>query len=230
MAIRPDRLPSTQIAELFAVVNGHREASESERREALTQLLREFRSQCEQAGREIEDYEKKRAAVVGTAEAAPVTTAAHITAELDALAPGRPIDPLLVQGVKAWAFQIFRRPDPIAALEKLLGIRRRRGKRAKNTERDFSIAVAVAEKMKSGMTLEGASCEIAKAYGLKDENVRQIYTRNCLEANASVALVRIDKAGAQDAESAEDLQTERRQTEAARKTKNSDHVGRAPET
>ena len=178
MAIRPDRLPPTQIAELFAVVNGHREASESERCEAIAQLLREFRSQCEQAGREIDDYEKTRAAVVGTAEAAPMITAACITAELDALAPGRLIDPLLVQGVKAWAFQIFRQPNPIAALEKLLGIRRRRGKRAKNTERDFWIAVAVAEKMKSDMTLEKASYEIAEAWGLKDENVRKIYTRN----------------------------------------------------
>jgi hypothetical protein len=231
MAIRPDRLPPTQIAELFAVVNGHREASESERCEAIAQLLREFRSQCEQAGREIDDYEKTRAAVVGTAEAAPMITAACITAELDALAPGRLIDPLLVQGVKAWAFQIFRQPNPIAALEKLLGIRRRRGKRAKNTERDFWIAVAVAEKMKSDMTLEKASYEIAEAWGLKDENVRKIYTRNLVEAKAQAELMAIDKLvtpEAAAAESAED--TECRQTEAARKTENSDHVDPALET
>ena len=43
MAPRPDRLPSIQIAELLAVANGIREASESERREAIAQVLAEFR-------------------------------------------------------------------------------------------------------------------------------------------------------------------------------------------
>jgi hypothetical protein len=196
MAPRPDRLPSIQIAELLAVANGIREASESERREAIAQVLAEFRSQCEQAWREIEDHQKTRAAAIGAAEAAGMITAAQITAELDALGPFPVIDPLLMQGVKAWAFRIFLQPTPISALERFLGIRRPRGKRAKNTERDFWVAVTVFDKMKSGMTLEDASYAVAESCGLEGDNVKKIYSRNHREAKAHVAMVALDKSSA----------------------------------
>jgi hypothetical protein len=148
MAPRPDRLPSKQIAELFAVANGIRdETSESERREAMAKLLDEFRAECQHAQREMEDHQKARAATI---EAAGTLSDAQITAEVDALEPAPVIDPLLLQGLKAWAFRIFLQPNSISALERLLGIRRRPGKRAKNTDRDFWIAVAVAGKMKPG--------------------------------------------------------------------------------
>jgi hypothetical protein len=148
MAPRPDRLPSKQIAELFAVANGIRDqTSESERREAMAKLLDEFRAECRRAQREVEDHQKARAATIG---AAGRLSGVQITAELDALEPGPVIDPLLVQGLKAWVFRIFLQPNSISALERLLGIRRRPGKRAKNTDRDFWIAVAVAGKMKPG--------------------------------------------------------------------------------
>jgi hypothetical protein len=195
MAPRRDRLPSIQIAELLAVANGTREASESERHEAIAQLLGEFRSQCEQAGREIEDHQKTRAAAIG-AEAAAMMTAAQITVELDAFGLAPVIDPLLVQGVKAWAFRIFLQPNPISALERFLGIRRPRGKRAKNTERDFWIAVAVVDKMKSGMTLEDASYAVAESCGLEGDSVKKIYNRNHREAKAHVAMVAMDKSSA----------------------------------
>jgi hypothetical protein len=229
---RPDRLPSIRIAELFAVANGNREASESERREAIAQLIGEFRSQCEQAAREIKDHKKTRAAFIGEAEAAgtiPVAritdlkiTAGKITTELDALGAGPVIDPLLVQGLKAWAFRIFLQSNSISVLERLLGIRRRPGKRAKNTDRDFPIAVAVAAKMKSGMTLENASYEVAEKHWLQADNVSKIYTRN---REAALVQVAIDNLVAQEntaAECAEDLETDSRQTEAAKKTQNSE--------
>jgi hypothetical protein len=234
---RPDRMSSIQIAKLLAVADGIRKnTSESERREAITQLLSEFRSQYEQAVREMKDHQKARAAVIGTADAAMTTaaqsttdqitaefdalrltppfdpllmqsvqacatrifnyaaliTGAQTTAELDALGPGPGIDPLLVQGVKAWAFRIFLEPDPILVLERFLGTRRPRGKRAKNTERDVSIAVTVVEKMKSGMTLEDASYAVAESCGLEGESVKKIYRRNHREAKAHVAMLAMD--------------------------------------
>jgi hypothetical protein len=227
MAPRPDRLTSIQIAERFAVANEIRgNTSESERREAVAELLSEFQAQCQHAQREIEDHQVALAAAV-------TTTAAWTAAELDALGQGPLIDRLLVQGIKNWGFRILSQPDPIAALEKLLGTRRRRGKRAKNTERDFWIAVAVAEKMNSGTTLEKASFEVAETSGLEAGNVNKIYTRNLVEAKAQVALMEIDKLGAQEATaagSAEDLQTGSRQSNAAKETLNSDHAGSDPET
>jgi hypothetical protein len=192
MAPRPDRLSSIQIAELFAVADGIRkDTSESERREAIDQLLAEFRSQYEQAAREIEDHEKARAAVIGEAEAAGMS-AVQFTAKFHALGPGPVIDPLLMQGVKAWAFRIFLQPNPISALGRFLGTRHRRGKRAKNTERDFWISVAVVKKRKSGMTLDDASYAVAESCGLEGDSVKKIYNRNHLKAKAHVAMVAMD--------------------------------------
>jgi hypothetical protein len=220
MAPRPDRLTSIQIAELFAVANGIRKnASESERREAVAELLSEFQAQWQHAQREMEDHQKARAAIIGAAD---TLTDAQITAELDTLGPGPVVDPLLEQGLKAWAFRIFLQPNSISVLERLLGIRARPGRRTKNTDRDFLIAVAVAEKRKSGMTLENASYEVAEKHGLRDDNVRKIYTRNLVEASFQVAIDNLVAQEATAAESTEDLQTGSRQTEAAKKTQNSE--------
>jgi hypothetical protein len=61
------------------------------------------------------------------------------------------------------------------------------------------------------MTLENASYEVAKTWGLEDGNVRQIYTRNHVEARGWVALMEIDELAAQEAAA-----------EAAKETQNSE--------
>jgi hypothetical protein len=194
-------LPSTQIEELFAVANGICKASESKRREAIAKLLREFRSQFKQAGQQQIEREKTLEAAIKKAEAAikeanpnhARLTAASESRLTDALELGqRPlIDPLLVQGVKDWGFRIFSKESRILELElqKFLGVGSRRGKRAKYTERDFRIAVAVAEKMQLGSTLENASCAIAESFGLEPESIRKIYVRNSGEAKAHLQML-----------------------------------------
>lgn len=155
-----ENLPSIRIALLFAVSNKSREASESERLDAVNELLREFRSQWGQ---------------LGQGEIAR-------------------IDPLLVQGIKDWGYRIFSKPNPILALEKFLGTRQRRGKRAKNTDRNFQIAVAVAQKMKSGMSFEDAADAVASDYKpLEADSIRKIYTRNAIEAKAHVAMCALER-------------------------------------
>ncbi len=160
MSPQRDNLPSIRIAELFAVANETRNATESERVEAVNELLSEFRLQLEQ----------------------------YRTGETTH------IDPLLVQGIKNWGSRIFAKPDPILALERFLGARQRRGKRVKNTDRDFQIAVAVVEKMKSGMTLENAAEAVAWDYRpLEGDSIKKIYTRNHREAKAHVAMCALEK-------------------------------------
>jgi hypothetical protein len=189
MTPRRKNLPRTRIAELFAIADGLRDASDSERHEAVAELLSEFRCQFKEAGREIDNYEKAREAAVKKAKGDP----AGITALLNALARRSPIDPLLVQGMKNWAFRIFSQQNPVVALKELLGTQRRRGKRPKNADRDFWIAVAVAEKKKSGMNLEDAMYVVAEGFGLEGDSVRKIYNRNHREAKAHVAMVAMEK-------------------------------------
>jgi hypothetical protein len=173
-----------RIAELLAVANGQREASDSERHEAVAELLSEFRCQFKEAGREIDNYEKAREAAVNKAKG----DADGITAALDALTAGSPIDPLLVQGVKIWALRIFSQQNPVAALKELLGAQRRRGKRPRNEDRNFWISVAVAKKMKSGMRLDDAAYVVAEDYDLEGDSIKKIYKRNHREAKAHVAM------------------------------------------
>jgi hypothetical protein len=152
---KPNNLASIRIATLFGIANQNCNASESDRREAINELLREFRSQMERYGR------------------------GEITH----------IDLLLVQGIKDWGFRIFSKENPILALEKFLGTRQRRGKRAKNTDRNFRIAVAVVERMQSGMSLEDAAEAVAYDYKpLVGDSIKKIYTRNATEAKAYVAV------------------------------------------
>ena len=107
------------------------------------------------------------------------------------------IDPLLVQCINNWSYRIFSKLKPALALEQLLGAREKRGKRAKNVERDFKIAVAVVEKRKSGMTLEGASEAVASEFAAKNialevESITKIYKRNHIEAKAQVAMCALE--------------------------------------
>jgi hypothetical protein len=107
------------------------------------------------------------------------------------------IDPLLAQYINNWGYRIFSNPKPISALEQFLGAREKRGKRAKNVERDFQIAVAVVEKRKSGMTLEGASEAVASEFAAKNialevESITKIYKRNHIEAKAHIAMCALE--------------------------------------
>ena len=147
LALKLNNPSSTRIAELFAIANGNQDdASETERIQAVNELLDEYRSQLEK----FADEKIER------------------------------IDPLLLQGIKDWGLRIFAKRDPVLALGRLLGLRRPRGKRAKNTERDLQIAVAVLTKMKLGMSLEDAAAYVAEncRFGLGVESIAKIYNRN----------------------------------------------------
>jgi hypothetical protein len=106
------------------------------------------------------------------------------------------IDPLLAQCMTGWGYRIFSEPKPILALERLLGMRKKRGKRAKNVERNFEISVAVAEKMMIlGLTLDKASEEVASEFAakhiaLETESIAKIYKHNYKAARAYVAMIR----------------------------------------
>jgi len=102
------------------------------------------------------------------------------------------IDPLLVQGIKDWGFRIFLNTNPVMALETLLGAREKRGKRAKNTERDFRIAIAVFGKMRLGLSLERAAEAVAADYGLEPDSIIKIWKRNKIEAKAHVAMAKFE--------------------------------------
>jgi hypothetical protein len=106
------------------------------------------------------------------------------------------IDPLLVQCMTGWGYRIFSELKPISALERLLGTREKRGKRAKNVERNFEISVAVAEKMMIlGLTQDKASEEVALEFAAKNialeaESIAKIYKHNRIAARAYVAMIR----------------------------------------
>jgi hypothetical protein len=53
------------------------------------------------------------------------------------------VHPLLMQGIEDWGRRIFADANPTLALERFLGERTKPGKRAKNRDRDLSIALAV---------------------------------------------------------------------------------------
>jgi hypothetical protein len=95
------------------------------------------------------------------------------------------VDPLLMQGIGDWGRYIFAQANPEIALARFLGKREKPGKRAKNTDRDFTITGAVVAKMENGMTLEEASPLIAAEYKLKADTVRKIYVRRNKEVRAA---------------------------------------------
>jgi hypothetical protein len=98
------------------------------------------------------------------------------------------VDPRLMQWIKDLGCYILAQDNPEDTLARLLG-RSRPGKRAKNKERDVSIAGDVATKMDGGMTLEEAADEVAqkywKKYRLGSDAVIKIYTRNKIEGRAT---------------------------------------------
>ena len=102
--------------------------------------------------------------------------------------PGRgerdALDPMLLQWAGDVGRHILAQDDPVTALERMLGEKHKRGKRAKNKERDVSIAAAVASKM-NNLTLEEAAVEVAREYRMGSDAVSKIYTRNKIEGRAT---------------------------------------------
>jgi hypothetical protein len=213
-------LTSLQIAELFAIANDDPNASkrrhvhgkriepitEGERVKAVNELLREFRSQLEQLAeakaslasqRTMNEFPPLRAATPKGAK--PATAKAVKVGSEQRRQPerGKPVqvDPFLMQCIKDWGLRIFAKRDPVLALESLLGLRHPRGKRAKNTERDFQIAVEVLEtrkrmslEEKKRVSLERAAEAVAQKYELECEYVLKLYKQNRLPARAEIAL------------------------------------------
>jgi hypothetical protein len=213
-------LTSLQIAELFAIANDDPNASkrrhvhgkriepitEGERVKAVNELLRKFRSQLEQLAeakaslasqRTMNEFPPLRAATPKGAK--PATAKAVKVGSEQRRQPerGKPVqvDPFLMQGIKDWGLRIFAKRDPVLALESLLGLRHPRGKRAKNTERDFQIAVEVLEtrkrmslEEKKRVSLERAAEAVAQKYELECEYVLKLYKQNRLPARAEIAL------------------------------------------
>jgi hypothetical protein len=112
------------------------------------------------------------------------------------------VDPLLWQGIQVWGLRIFSKRDPVLALERLLGLRCPRGKRAKNAERNLQIAVAVREKMNAGMRFEEAAADVAEncKFGIGFESIATIYKRyhrqaksHMLEEKAESAMSALEK-------------------------------------
>jgi hypothetical protein len=100
------------------------------------------------------------------------------------------VHPLVWQTVNDWGLRFSREPNPGQAWETFLGIRQRRGKRAKNAERDLQIAVAVARKLGASdpkrrlMKLEEA-CRAVKSEGKPMPALRtieNIYRRHSIAA------------------------------------------------
>jgi hypothetical protein len=213
-------LTSLQIAELFAIANDDPNASkrrhvhgkriepitEGERVKAVNELLREFRSQLEKLAeakaslasqRTMNEFPPLRAATPKGAK--PATAKAVKVGSEQRRQPerGKPVqvDPFLMQCIKDWGLRIFAKRDPVLALESLLGLRHPRGKRAKNTERDFQIAVEVLEtrkrmslEEKKRVSLERAAEAVAQKYELECEYVLKLYKQNRLPARAEIAL------------------------------------------
>ena len=213
-------LTSLQIAESFAIANDDPNASkrrhvngkriepitEGERVKAVNELLREFRSQLEKLAeakaslasqRTMNEFPPLRAATPKGAK--PATAKAVKVGSEQRRQPerGKPVqvDPFLMQGIKDWGLRIFAERDPVLAVERLLGLRPPRGKRAKNTERDFQIAVEVLEarkrmslEEKKRVSLERAAEAVAQKYELECEYVLKLYKQNRLPARAEIAL------------------------------------------
>jgi hypothetical protein len=213
-------LTSLQIAELFAIANDDPNASkrrhvhgrriepitEGERVKAVNELLKEFRSQLEQLAeanaslasqRNMNETPPPRAATPKGAKPATAKAVKVGSEQRQQPERGKPVqvDPFLMQVIKHWGLRIFAKRDPVLAVERLLGLRHPRGKRAKNTERDFQIAVEVLEarkrmslEEKKRVSLERAAEAVAQKYELECEYVLKLYKQNRLPARAQIAL------------------------------------------
>jgi hypothetical protein len=105
------------------------------------------------------------------------------------------IDRPLISGFTSVGLRIFAQLDPLAALAEFLGRKRKRGKRSKNTERDFAIAVEVAKRIYDGMSLDDAAVAVAErlkgTVDLSPERIENIYKANSKAARADEALRRL---------------------------------------
>jgi hypothetical protein len=95
------------------------------------------------------------------------------------------VDPLLMQWAGDLGRYIVAQDDPVTALARLLGEKRRPGKQPVNTERDRNIAAAVVAKMAGGMKRDKAVENVAEGYGLSEDWVKAIYLRGRGEAKAA---------------------------------------------
>jgi hypothetical protein len=174
------RLNTVQIAELLAIAGSRRDATESERIQAVNRLLDEFRLQIEEYRKREYTFRQRRS-----------SHKLRKNSPRDIVDPRlrNAIDPLLIQGIQEWGLAIFAQAHPIQALARFLGKKQRPGKRAKNAGRDFSIAHAVVLKMKDGMTLEDAAASVAADYRpklkLDADTIRKIYVRKQKEVRAA---------------------------------------------
>jgi hypothetical protein len=160
------RLNRLQIAELFAIASGRRRGtSESEQIEAANKLHCELRLQ-------IAEFQRPNPLWFWQDEPFWVFDE-------------RKIDPLLNQLIADWGRYIFAQENPTFEVARFFGKRKKPGKRAKNMDRDFSIAGAVVTKMESGMRFEEACEEVASHYGLKDGTIKKIYVRRNKEVRAA---------------------------------------------
>lgn len=72
--------------------------------------------------------------------------------------------------------------DPVAVARRLFG-NRPPGRKAKNADRDFAIALAVARLVYAGVPWDTATADVAESESqLSDRRVREIYRRNRREA------------------------------------------------
>jgi hypothetical protein len=102
------------------------------------------------------------------------------------------IDRELLQWITMCLRRIAANVDPVVAMAEFLGRKRKRGKREKNTDRHFEIAVAVAKKMMlSGLSLEKAVFAVAEDMGeaaLSFGWIEAIYKKYRRWARAHVAM------------------------------------------
>ena len=106
------------------------------------------------------------------------------------------IDKYLMQTFATFGLRIFAKSDPLMAMAEFLGRKEKRGKRAKNTVRDFELAVEVAQRMADGNSLDDAAFAVADAHkddlNLSAERIENIYKANRSDARAHVALCKFE--------------------------------------
>lgn len=101
----------------------------------------------------------------------------------------RKVDPKLDDFFTSVTRSIFASEDPVAALKKRFGSAVRRGRKTKNADRDFELAVRVARHVHNGRNeidaiSDVAEEETAKGCQLSYERVKTIYQANRLAAKA----------------------------------------------
>jgi hypothetical protein len=80
---------------------------------------------------------------------------------------------------KGLGVRASRSKDPAKTMETLLKPKGRRGRKTKNDERDFQIAVAVFRSRRNGSSFDAAVAENARLEELTEDRVRQIVKEQC---------------------------------------------------